>query len=49
MEVQIDKFEKDEFYKVVFEGETIEQSNKIEQLLWDLLINLNFKNLKFIL
>lgn len=32
MEVEIDVFEKDDFHKVVFEGENIDQANKIEQL-----------------
>jgi len=34
MGVQIDSFEKDDFHKLVFEGEKIEQgdANKIEQL-----------------
>lgn len=32
MGVEIDSFEKDDFHKVVFEGERIEVSNKIEQL-----------------
>jgi predicted ATP-dependent protease len=30
MNIEIDSFEKDDFHKVVFEGEIIEQSNKIE-------------------
>jgi predicted ATP-dependent protease len=32
MNIEIDKFEADDFHKVVFEGEIIEQSNKIESL-----------------
>lgn len=30
--MEIDIFEKDDFHKVVFEGEHIELANKIEQL-----------------
>ena len=32
MEIQIDSFEKDDFHKLVFDGEKIEPLNKIEQL-----------------
>jgi predicted ATP-dependent protease len=32
LNIEIDEFEADNFHKVVFEGEIIEQSNKIEQL-----------------
>jgi hypothetical protein len=32
MGIEIDIFERDDFHKLVFEGEQIDHSNKIEQL-----------------